>query len=104
RVDLAWRIRKSVSLAFREARDGKKGPVYLALPGDILSTKIEDDKLYWPTNYRVESRPAGDPALIRKAVELLTKAQRPLIVTGSGVLWAGAAAEMRQFVEATGIP
>ena len=104
RVDIASRIPEYISLAFREAMDGKKGPVYLDLPGDILSTKVEDDKLYWPTNYRVDSRPAGDPALIRKAVDLLAKAQRPLLVTGSGVLWAGAAEETRQFVEATGIP
>jgi acetolactate synthase-1/2/3 large subunit len=95
RVDIASRIPEYVSIAFREAMDGKKGPVYLDLPGDILSTKVDDEKLYWPTSYRVESRPAGDPALIRRAVELLAQAQRPMIVTGSGVLWSGAAAELR---------
>lgn len=104
RVDIASRIPEYISLAFREAMDGKKGPVYLDLPGDILSAKVDDEKLYWPTNYRVDARPAGDPALVKRAIELLAKAQRPLLVTGSGVLWSGAADEMRQFVEATGIP
>lgn len=104
RVDIASRIPEYISLAFREAMDGKKGPVYLDLPGDILSAKVDEEKLYWPTNYRVDARPAGDPALVKRAVELLATAQRPIIVTGSGVLWSGAAAELRQFVEATGIP
>jgi acetolactate synthase-1/2/3 large subunit len=104
RVDIASRIPEYISLAFREAMDGKKGPVYLDLPGDILSAKVDDEHLYWPTNYRVEARPAGDPALIKQAVALLANAQRPIIVTGSGVLWSGAASELRQFVEATGIP
>lgn len=104
RVDIASRIPEYISLAFREAMDGKKGPVYLDLPGDILSAKVDDEKLYWPTNYRVDARPAGDPALVKQAIELLAKAQHPLLVTGSGVLWSGAATELRQFVEATGIP
>lgn len=104
RVDIASRIPEYVSLAFREAMDGKKGPVYLDLPGDILSAKVDEEKIYWPTKYRVDARPAGDLALVKQAVDLLAKAQRPLIVTGSGILWAGATAELRQFVEATGIP
>jgi thiamine pyrophosphate-dependent acetolactate synthase large subunit-like protein len=104
RVDIASRIPEYISLAFREAMDGKKGPVYLDLPGDILSAKVDDEKLYWPENYRVDARPAGDPTLVKRAIDLLAKAQRPLLVTGSGVLWSGATAELRQFVEATGIP
>jgi acetolactate synthase-1/2/3 large subunit len=104
RVDIASRIPEYLSLAFREAMDGKKGPVYLDLPGDILAAKVDDEKLYWPTKYRVDARPAGDPALVKRAIDLLAKAQRPLLVTGSGVLWSGAATELHQFVEATGIP
>ncbi len=104
RVDIASRIPEFVSLAFREAMDGKKGPVYLDLPGDILAAKLDDEKLYWPTQYRVDSRPAGDPALVRRAVELLAGAKRPLLVTGSGVLWADASSDLQQFVNATGIP
>jgi len=104
RVDLAERIPEYVSIAFREAMDGKKGHIYLDLPGDILMTKLDADRLFWPDHYRVESRPAGDPALVRRAVELLQGAERPLLVTGSGVLWSGASEELRQFVETTGIP
>ncbi len=104
RVDLAERIPEYVSIAFREAMEGKKGPVYLDLPGDTLFTKLDTERLYWPTQYRVESRAAGDPALIRRAVELLQTAERPLLLTGSGVLWSQASEELRQFIETTGIP
>jgi acetolactate synthase-1/2/3 large subunit len=104
RIDIASRIPEYISIAFREAMDGKKGPVYLDLPGDILAAKVDEEKIYWPTNYRVDSRPAGDPALIRRAIELLAQAQRPLVLTGSGVLWSGAATELHRFIDATGMP
>ncbi len=104
RVDIASRIPEYVSLAFREAMDGKKGPIYLDLPGDVLATPVDTDKIYWPTKYRVDSRPAGDPELVDRAIEILRQAQRPIVVTGSGVLWSGASEEMRRFIDATGLP
>lgn len=105
RVDLGYRIPEYFSVGFREALDGKKGPVYFDLPGDILSGKVEEEKIHWVDgNYRTDARPAGDPALIRKAIDLLAEARRPIIVTGSGVLWASASDDLRKFVEASGIP
>ena len=66
RIDMAQRVPEYVSIAFREAMDGKKGPVYLDLPGDVLAHKVDEEKVYWPENYRIESRPAGDPALVKQ--------------------------------------
>jgi thiamine pyrophosphate-dependent acetolactate synthase large subunit-like protein len=105
RIDLGYRIPEYISIAFREALDGKKGPVYLDLPGDILSGKVDEEKINWVEgNYRTEARPAGDPALVRKAIALLAEARKPLIISGSGVLWARAEDDLRRFVDATGIP
>jgi acetolactate synthase-1/2/3 large subunit len=104
RVENAVQLPTLLSVAFRQALDGKRGPVYLDLPGDILSQKVEESAIRWPRGYRVESRPAGDPALLRRALELLAGAKRPLLVTGSGILWSGASDAMRRFVDATGIP
>jgi len=105
RVDLGYRIPEYISIAFREALDGKRGPVYLDLPGDILGGKVEEDKINWVKgNYRTEARPAGDPSLVRKAIDLLAEARKPMILTGSGVLWSRAEDDLRTFVEATGIP
>ncbi|HVA41515.1 MAG TPA: thiamine pyrophosphate-binding protein [Candidatus Binataceae bacterium] len=104
RVDIASRIPEYISVAFREALDAKKGPVYLDLPADILNHKVDDEKLLFPANYRVESRPAGDPVAVERAIELLAAAERPIVVTGSGVLWSGASAELRDFIDSTGLP
>jgi acetolactate synthase-1/2/3 large subunit len=105
RIDLGYRIPEYISIAFREALDGKRGPVYLDLPGDILAGKVEEDRINWVNgNYRTEARPAGDPALVRKAIDMLAEARKPLILTGSGVLWSRAEDDLRTFVEATGIP
>ena len=104
RVELAEQLPLMLSLAFREAMDGKKGPVYLDLPGDVLMKSVDEERLDWPSDSRVDSRPAGDPAQVRRAVEMLASAQRPLVVTGSGVLWSGASPELQRFVDTTGIP
>ena len=47
---------------------------------------------------------AGDPGLIREAVDLLARAARPLIVAGSGVFYAGAEEALRRLAEAAGLP
>jgi thiamine pyrophosphate-dependent acetolactate synthase large subunit-like protein len=105
RVDLGYRIPEYLSIAFRDALDGKRGPVYLDLPGDILSGKVEEEKIHWVDgNYRTEARPAGDPKLISQAVELLANARKPLLLTGSGVLWSRAEEALQKFVDTTGIP
>src|SRR5271169_32182 len=104
RVDLGYRIPEYISIAFREALDGKRGPVYLDLPGDILAGKVEEDHIHWVENYRVETRPAGDPVMVRKAIDLLADAGKPLVITGSGVIWSRAEQALRNFIDATGIP
>jgi len=103
-VNLTGRIPEYLSVAFRHAQDGCKGAVYLDLPGDILGGKVDDGNVLYPENYRVESRPMGDPAQVRRAIDILSKASRPIVVTGSGILWSEAWDDLRQFVEATGMP
>ncbi|MBV9579800.1 MAG: thiamine pyrophosphate-binding protein [Chloroflexi bacterium] len=100
------RVPEFVATAARNALSGRPGPVYLDMPGDVLYRQIEEDDIVYPEigvdSYRV--RPRGDPALIDEACRLLAQAERPLILTGSGILWSGAEAELQQLVEATGIP
>jgi acetolactate synthase-1/2/3 large subunit len=52
----------------------------------------------------VRPRPLGDPALVEQAIGLLEAAERPIVVSGSGVLWSAAAADLQAWVEKTGIP
>jgi len=104
RVERAESLPLMLSLAFREAMEGKKGPVYLDLPGDVLMTAVDEARLEWPTQSRVDARSAGDPAQVRRASDVLASAERPIVVTGSGVLWSGASGDLQRFVDATGIP
>lgn len=101
----AVRLPELVGTAFRQAKAGRPGPVYLDLPGDILYQEVEESRVeFWGPVRAHEGRPQGDPDLVRAAVKLLSEARRPLVLVGSGVLWSGAAEQLRQFIDAMGIP
>jgi thiamine pyrophosphate-dependent acetolactate synthase large subunit-like protein len=97
------RIPEYVDLAVARARYGKAGPVYLDLPGDVLYGEAAEDEVAWPHERRT-GRPHADPALVAECVELLRRAERPLLLSGSGVLWSQAAGEMQALVDALGLP
>ncbi len=98
------RVAEYVSMAFRQALSGRPGPVYLEFPIDILAAEIEEEEAVLPTSYRTTARPQGDPQMVSKAVDLLLKAERPLVFGGMGLWWSQAAEELREFIELTGIP
>jgi acetolactate synthase-1/2/3 large subunit len=100
------RIPELVALAVRQALDGPPGPVYLDLPGDVLYRQVDEDTVRYPDAAQVMTRhrPVGDPAQVEAAIALLEKAERPIIVSGSGILWSGASEQLRQWVDKTGIP
>ena len=104
RVTEVRRIPELVSKAVRMASQGQPGPVYLDLPGDILYTEAELDDVHFPRNLTQVPRPVASPEVIDEAIALLKGAQRPLVLTGSGILWSDACAELQAFVERTGIP
>jgi len=92
--------------AFREARNPPQGPALIEIPTNILYNQDDPARqrrgaaVYAPEALRSQA----DPAAIARAIELLRGAERPLIVAGDGVFWSGAAAALRQFAEAAGIP
>ena len=100
------RIPQQVAFALQRAISGKPGPVYVDMPGDILYQKIDEDQIDWSPCERpmMESRSMGDPNQISALVKALAEAKKPLIVSGSGVIWSRAWGEMQAFVEAAGIP
>jgi len=98
------RIPDLVETAFRQATAGRPGPVYLDLPGDVLGTPVDETALSFPGPWKPSPRTLGDPAAVKEAVALLARAERPLILGGSGVWWSGAEAAFHRVVEATGIP
>lgn len=100
------RIPQQINFALQKAMSGKPGPVYIDCPGDMLYQKIDENLVDWSYAGRplVDSRPLGDPRQVANLLAALEKAERPIIVSGSGVIWSRAWDEMKQFVEAAGIP
>jgi thiamine pyrophosphate-dependent acetolactate synthase large subunit-like protein len=100
------RVPEFVATAVRQAMSGRPGPVYLDMPGDVLYKQVEEDEVVYPdldpTAFR--GRPRGDPALVDDALKLLARSERPLLLTGSGILWSAAEDELQQFAEQAGIP
>ena len=98
------RYPEQVSAAFRIATSGRPGPVYIDCNEDVLYGKVEEADAVAPTPAAGRARPAGDPDLVRQAVQLLSEASSPIVFAGGGVWWSQAYDELRQLVERTGIP
>src|SRR5262249_37546536 len=93
-----------INNAFLIATGGQPGPVYLDLPGDVLYKSVEESEVLFPKRPHEVPRVSGDPELIKQAIALLKQAQRPIVLTGTGVFWSGAMAELKEFVDLSGIP
>jgi acetolactate synthase-1/2/3 large subunit len=98
------RIENAVHEAFTIACTGRPGPVVLDIPADVLRDRADfvgdcsfSRKGYNPTL-------EGHPQQVRRAVEAIAEAERPLLYIGGGVLAAGAEAEVRLLAERAGIP
>jgi acetolactate synthase-1/2/3 large subunit len=107
-VDDVARFPDMVRQAFRTAVSGTPGPVHLQFRGNEGQIDIEEaemEPLVEQMFARVPPfRPEPDLAQMRIALDLLQKAERPVIVAGGGVRASGARAELVAFAEALGIP
>ncbi len=90
--------------AFRVARTGRPGPVFLEIPWDVLSNGADDSAADAATLYRTDARSPGDPRKIEAAVDLLIRAERPVILGGSSIWWDDAAAVLERLATRAGIP
>lgn len=106
RIEHLDRIPEKINTAFQKAMSGKPGPVYLDFPADLLFETIDEDKVDWSFAGRplLDARPAGDPDRIAELAERLRSSKRPIIVSGSGVIWSKAWGELQTLVERAGIP
>ena len=98
--DLALTIKK----AFFIAKTGRPGPVLIDIPKDISMHKC---LFNYPKEIEMRSyKPVdkGHSGQIRKAVQLLLQAERPMIYTGGGVILANAAPELNKLVDKLGFP
>ncbi len=106
RIGRAQDIGLGVARAIRTAVSGRPGGVYLDIPGAVLGEAIDAaaaQRTVWPV---VDPAPRQLPApeAVDRALRLLSRAQRPLIVLGKGAAYAQADELIRQLIETTGIP
>ncbi|MGX5660812.1 acetolactate synthase 3 catalytic subunit [Castellaniella ginsengisoli] len=99
--DLADTLRR----AFYIARSGRPGPVLVDIPKDVSVAMCK----YTPPRAPVQLRSyapvtKGHQGQIKKAVQMLLAAERPMIYAGGGVVLADAADELRKLVRLTGAP
>ncbi|WP_353150433.1 acetolactate synthase 3 catalytic subunit [Pollutimonas bauzanensis] len=99
--DLAETMRR----AFYIAKTGRPGPVLVDIPKDITVATCK----YTPPRGEVKMRSyapvvKGHQGQIKKAVQMLLSAERPMIYSGGGVVLSDASAELRQLVELVGAP
>ena len=98
-VNRADRIPEMVQEAFRVSQAGKKGPVVLNVPRDVLSEIQDFGHFKSPIEYRSESYPAANHEQLTKAIELLSTAKKPLIMAGAGVKWSRSQQDVVELAE-----
>ena len=97
-------LARVIKEAFYIATTGKPGPVVIDMPKDILTAKTTFD---YPKEVKLVSyNPTykGHPLQISKALKLLREAQRPVIISGGGVLQAGAHHELTKLAQLLEMP
>jgi acetolactate synthase-1/2/3 large subunit len=94
---LPWAMRRAFSLALT----GKPGPIFLEIPMDVGNANY-DPPPYIPIGLPLRSRPDKDD--VRRALELISRSESPVIIAGGGVMLSGAFAELRMFAETLAIP
>ncbi|CAI6149908.1 MAG: Acetolactate synthase isozyme 3 large subunit [uncultured Sulfurimonas sp.] len=90
--------------AFYIARSGRPGPVHIDLPKDITAEIGEFDYDIELDLETYKPHTKGNPRQIKKAIEAIAKAKRPLFYLGGGIINANAAYLVRELVQKTGIP
>ncbi len=92
--------------AFRVATSGRPAPVHIRVPVNVFGEEAEVSDLYAESDYAVypAHRPVADHTKIRKAIDILLGAKKPVIVCGQGGLISGASEILLELAELLQIP
>ena len=100
------KLADTLKKAFYVATSGRPGPVVVDIPKDITAPHIKIPYQY-PKNIKMRSynpNVKGHPRQIKRAVELMLSAKRPMFYTGGGVIMGEASQELRELVRKMGYP
>ena len=105
-VDNVRRIPEFMARAMRLAFSGRRGPVHLTIPIDVQEQGVNEDEVVFtdPDGYRPTAPMLTEPELVRRAIDLLRGAQKPLIVAGSAAGYTLSGEALQRFVEVTHLP
>ena len=103
-IETVARIPYYVEMATRHAIYGRPGAAYLDMPDDIIRGTCKLDDAVEVERVPEAPRTVAPPENVEAALNLLEKAQRPLVLVGKGMAWAHAEDEVRAFVERTQVP
>ena len=95
-------VPRAFQQAFHLMRSGRQGPVLIDLPFDVQTAEIEFD----PDTYTSLEvyKPKASRAQIEKAIAMLNEAEKPVIISGGGVIISDASKQLVEFAEILGVP
>jgi acetolactate synthase-1/2/3 large subunit len=96
---------KFLPKAFKLARTGRPGPVHIDVPYDLW-IRTADVEVPEPEERSgmLSWRTPGEPEAVARALEMLMKAKRPLILAGGGVICSDASQQLQAFAEHVNVP
>lgn len=103
-IESVARIPFYVEMATRNAIYGRPGATYLDMPDDIIRGTCALDKIAQAERVPEAPRSVAPAENVEAALNLLEKAQRPLILLGKGMSWSRGEDEVRAFIERTQVP
>jgi acetolactate synthase-1/2/3 large subunit len=93
----ASRIPHLLARAYAQANSGRRGAVHLSVPVDVFDAEVSSQ----PTPGVSTALPVAD---ISRIEEELSRAERPVVIAGSGAWWSDAGEELQAFIESADVP
>ncbi|MHA1190694.1 MAG: thiamine pyrophosphate-binding protein [Promethearchaeota archaeon] len=106
-IEEPYEIPFAVQRCVKAALSGRRGPVFLELRETALvraATEKDFKKIIPPERYRPFYRPSGNSIVIKEAIELLKKAEKPIIISGGGTIASEASNELKKLSRTYKIP
>ena len=100
-----YRIPEYFARAFRTALAGRRGPVHLTIPLDVQLAEVNESGVhfYQPDQYRPTGQVMGDTRRVREAIELLQRAERPVVIAGNGA-FSVKGEDLQRLIEVAALP
>jgi len=95
------RLPELLRRALRISFSGRPGVVHLDVPESVMNTKVEENASWFrePSQYRMLEALTPTTRQVQRALDMLASAKRPILHAGTGIMHAGAYAELKQVAE-----